>query len=76
MESIVKQYTFTLKQYLGKEGVTKSAPLQFNNPMPLPNNSNYGRIPGNISEKVQPVYPPKNVVHPNPGNIQNPFGQE
>ena len=40
MENIVKQYTFTLKQYLGKEGVTKSAPLPFNNPMPLPKNSN------------------------------------
>ena len=77
MESIIKQYTFTLKQYLSKEGGTKPANIQ-QSPLQLPNNgSNQGRPPNSfVSEKVQPVYPPKNVIHPNPGNFQNPFGQE
>lgn len=75
MEEIIKQYTFTLKQYLSKEGNAKPATIQ-SNPMPLPVNPNYGRVSNQLTDKVQPVYPPKNVINPNPGNIQNPFGQE
>ena len=62
LQSIIKQYTFTLKQYLSKEGNTKQAPLQ-SHPMPLPNsNTNSSRVPGQVCNSVQQTYPPKNLL--------------
>ena len=74
LEAIVKQYTFTLKQYLGKDSF--AGPSMESKPMPMPVSKPDVRrgtaMVGN--QMLQPEYPPKNLI--NSGNMQNPFGQE
>jgi hypothetical protein len=76
LESIIKQYTFTLKQYISKEGNTKPGPIN-SHPMPLPSSgSNNSRPPCQTNDSVQQTYPPKNLLSSNPSGMSNPFGQE
>ena len=63
LEAIVKQYTFTLKQYLGKDSF--SGPSMESKPMPMPvSQPEVRRGTAMVGHQmVQPVYPPKNLVN-------------